>query len=132
MKAVSPYRVTAVTKSIEYYLSKGFERKYAEYYASGRKKLVSAEPNSDFTLTLTFENGERRLFDASPMLRRGTVFEPFMDFENFKRVYVDRDHALSWDIDPNVDSDVEWMNKVDVCPDSCYVESIPIGGSQNA
>ena len=34
------------------------------------------------------------------------------------------------DIDPNVDSDVVWNNKVDLCPDSCYVDSVPISAYQ--
>lgn len=32
----------------------------------------------------------------------------------------------AWDIDPDVDSDVVWSNKVDLCPDSCYVDSVPL------
>ena len=30
--------------------------------------------------------------------------------------------------DPNVDSEVVWNNKVDLCPDCCYVDSVPYGG----
>ena len=115
-----------MANTVEYYLSKGFDRKYAEYYAKGRKKLVSVHPNDDFTLILTFEGGEKRLFNVAPMLKEGTVFAPFRSYEAFCRAYVDEDHSLCWDIDPSVDSSVEWMNKVDICPDTCYVESIPV------
>ena len=31
-----------------------------EYYAAGRRKIMGVEPNADFTLTLSFDNGERR------------------------------------------------------------------------
>lgn len=111
--------------SVEYYLSKGCDRAAAEYFASGRKKIISVSPNEDFTLTLCFESGERRILDCKPFLD-GAVFKPFKDYENFKRVYLDDTSCVAWDIDPNVDSNVVWNNKVDLCPDSCYIDSIPI------
>lgn len=113
-------------KSVEYYLSKGFDRKAAEYFASGRKRITAVIPNDDFTLTITFEGGERRLYDTKPLLKPKTVFEPFMSIDNFKRVYLDDTHCISWDIDPNIDSNQVWNNKVDLCPDTCYIDSVPI------
>lgn len=112
--------------TVEYYLSKGFDRRTAEYFASGRKKIIGVVPNSDFTLTICFEGGERRLYDMRPFLKKGTVFEPFIDPDDFRRVYVDDTNCVAWDIDPNVDSRVVWNNKVDLCPDGCYVDSVPI------
>jgi hypothetical protein len=113
-------------KSVEYYLSKGFELKMAEYFASGRRTIVGVVPNNDFTLTLSFDNGEKRVLDVAPFLEKGTVFETFADIANFKRVYIDEEHCVAWDIDPTVDSNIVWNNKVDLCPDSCYVDSIPV------
>ncbi len=118
-------------KSVEYYLSQGLDQKMAEYFASGRKKITDVVANEDFTLTLRFDNGEKRLLDMRPLLKDGTVFQPFRNIENFKRVYLDDCHAVSWDIDPNVDSNIVWNNKVDLCPDGCYVDSVPIGGATN-
>ena len=113
-------------KTVEYYLSKGFERKMAEYFASGRKKIISVIPNDNFTLTIRFDNDEIRVLDAKPFLQKGTVFETFLDIQNFNRVYVDDTYCIAWDIDPTVDSNIVWNNKVDLCPDSCYVDSIPM------
>jgi hypothetical protein len=113
-------------KSVEYYMEKGLDRKMAEYFASGIKRIVTVIPNDDFTLTLTFDNGERRCLDIAPLLKPNTVFEPFMDINAFRRVYLDENHCISWDIDPNVDSNEVWNNKVDLCPDCCYVDSVPI------
>lgn len=113
--------------TVEDYMARGLDRKTAEYFASGMKRVVAAEPNPDFTLTLTFDNGEKRLYDCKPLLKPGTVFETFMQWENFRRVYVDTiGSCVAWDIDPNVDSEVEWDNKVDLCPDSCYMNSKPM------
>ena len=113
-------------KSVEYYLSKGFDRPMAEYFAAGRKTITSVTPNKDFTLTLGFDNGEQRVYDCKPLLKAGTVFEPFIQYENFARVYLDEQKSVAWDRDPNVDSEVVWSNKVDICPDSCYVDSKPL------
>ncbi len=112
-------------KDVNYYLANGFDQPMAEYFASGRKRITAVSPNNDFTLTLDFDNGERRILDCKPFLKAGTVFAPFAQFENFKRVYLDDTHCVSWDIDPAVDSNVVWNNKVDLCPDSCYVDSVP-------
>lgn len=113
-------------KNVEYYLSKGMDEKMAAYYASGRKKLIAVEPKPDFSLILHFDNGETRLLDMRSTLKKGTVFEPFIQYENFKRVYVDDCNCVAWDIDPNINSDVVWNNKVDLCPDCCYVDSVPV------
>ncbi len=114
-----------MANSVEYYRSKGIDEKTAKYFASGRKKIVGVVPNDDFTLTLSFDNGEKRLYDVRPLLEKGTVFEPFIKLENFRRVYVDDMHCVAWDIDPNVDSNKVWSNKVDLCSDSCYIDSVP-------
>ena len=60
------------------------------------------------------------------------MFEPFMKPENFRRVYLDGQHCVAWDIDPSVDSEKVWSNKVDLCPDSCYIDSVPLGGAADA
>lgn len=112
--------------SVEYYIAKGFDKKMAEYYSAGRKRITDVVPNDNFTLTITFDNGEKRILDMMPSLLPGTVFAPFREFANFRRVYLDESNAICWDIDPNVDSNVVWSNKVDLCPDSCYVDSIPV------
>lgn len=115
-----------MNNSVEYYLSKGMDRQTAEYFASGRRKIISVVPNDDFSLTISFDNGEKRLYNVLPLLQKGTVFESFSDIENFRRVYVDSENCIAWDIDPEIDSETNWNNKVDLCPDSCYINSIPI------
>ena len=107
-----------MNKSVDYYLSKGFDKVMAEYFAGGRKTIVKVIPNDDFTLTLFFDNGEKRIFDAKTVLQN-TKF--LLDKQNFNRVYLDSENCVSWDIDPNVDSNVVWNNKIDISPDVCYV-----------
>ena len=113
-------------------MKRGYDRRTAEYFASGRKRLVSVCANDDFSLRMTFDNGETRVMDCKPFLKKGTVFEPFCSIENFKRVYLDDTRCVAWDIDPRVDSNVVWSNKVDLCPDSCYMDSVPVQESAPA
>ena len=112
--------------TVDFYLSKGFDRHMAEYFARGRKRLAAVEPQPDFTLLLTYEDSEQRVYDMKPLLEKGGVFEPFREYSAFQRVYLDEERAVSWDIDPDVDSEIVWNNKVDICPDGCYVDSVPL------
>lgn len=113
-------------RDVNYYLAEGLDETMARYFAAGRKKITHVSPNPDFTLTLDFENGERRVLDCKSFLREGTVFAPFLKYENFSRVYLDDLHCVCWDVDPTVDSEVHWNNKVDLSPDTCYVDSVPV------
>ncbi|WP_296329896.1 DUF2442 domain-containing protein [uncultured Treponema sp.] len=103
-----------MSKSVEFYLSKGFDPKMASYFALGRKKLLSAMPNKNFTLTITFENDEKRIFDVKPYIKENTIFEQLADFDNFKRVYIDDSNNVCWDKNPEIDSEIEWNNKIDL------------------
>lgn len=113
-------------KDVNYYISKGLDKKTAEYYISGRKKIISVIPTKDFSLIITFDNQEKRLLDCKPFILDGTVFAFLKSFDNFKRVYVDDTHCIAWDKDPNIDSEKVWHNKVDISSDSCYLDSIAL------
>ena len=119
-------------KDVNYYLSKGLDEAMAKYYASGRKKIIAVKPNRDFTLTITFDDGEKRSMDCKKFIKDKTVFAVLSDYEVFKRVYVDDTHCIAWDKDPNVDSNVVWSNKIDLCPDSSYIDSVPLNSVKNA
>ena len=113
-------------KSEEYYLSKGFDKRAAKYFSAGRRIVTEVIPKKDFTLELTFDNGEKRVYDVRPLLKKGTVFERLKREENFLRVYIDDTNAIAWDIDPEIDSSKIWSNKIDICSDSCYMDSVPL------
>ncbi len=112
-------------KNIEYYLSKGYEPNMAAYFASGRRRITKVVPQRNFTLLLSFDNGETRLYDVHPLIEPKTVFACLQDWNIFRRVYLDEDHSVAWDIDPNIDSREKWDNQLDLCPDSCYMDSVP-------
>lgn len=66
------------------------------------------------------------------IIKKSTVFEHIMNLEDFKRVYLDDCKCVSWDIDPNVDSNIVWDNKIDWCSDSCYIYSEPAKETKTA
>jgi len=90
------------------------------YFASGAKRITSVVANSDYSLTLTFDNGETRLYNM-----RETVEEkPFSKIKHkFRDAFLDDCGTVAWDIDSDVDSNAVWGNRVDLCPDSCYIYS---------
>ena len=65
-------------------------------------------------------DGEKRLYDVKPL---DGVFAALKPMEVFKRVYIDDCGCVAWDKNPNIDSNVVWDNKIDLCPDSCYLDS---------
>lgn len=113
-------------KTVEYYLSKGLDRKMAEYFSTGRRTIIDVSPNDNFTLTLTFDNGEKRIYDVASLIKPDTEFNMLKKEETFRRVYLDAQHCVAWDIEPEIDSEVVWNNKIDLCPDTCYVDSVPL------
>lgn len=113
-------------KDLEYYLSIGMDYKTATYFATGRRTIKAVYPNDDFTLTIHFDNGEIRLLEMKDAIQPGTVFEVLEDINVFRRVYLDEQHTISWDKDPTVDSNEVWDNKIDICPDFSYINSVPI------
>lgn len=74
-------------------------------------RVKDVKPNSDYTLTLTFTNGEVRVFDVKPYLDKGI----------FKEL---KDKSLFNSVKPFLGS-VQWNNGQDFCPDTLYLESTP-------
>lgn len=99
------------------------EQRVKEYFAAGRKKLICVTANDDYTLLLKYADGETRLYDVKPL---DGVFSCLKPLDVFRRVYLDDCGCIAWDKDSTVSSDEVWSNKIDLCPDSCYLDSTPI------
>ncbi len=76
-------------------------------------RVKAVHPNPDFTLTLTFTDGSVRLFDMTPYLGIG-VFRELADVALFNSVR------------PFLGS-LQWRNGQDLCPDTLYEDSQPVG-----
>jgi hypothetical protein len=75
-------------------------------------RVTEVKSNPNYTITLTFTNGEVRLFDVKPYLDKG-IFQELHDANYFKSVK------------PFLGS-VQWQHGQDFCPDTLYLESEPI------
>ena len=73
-------------------------------------RVKAVKPNSDYTLTLQFTNGEIRSFDVRPYLDKG-IFRELKDLRRFNSVK------------PCLGS-VQWQNGQDLCPDTLYEDSV--------
>ena len=74
--------------------------------------VIDVKPQNDYLLLLTFENGERRLFDMKPYLNKG-VFLELKDPNVFNTV------KASFDT-------IEWINEADFDPEVLYDQSIAL------
>ena len=75
-------------------------------------RVRAVAPRDDYTLLLTFSNGERRVFDAKPLL-------DFPVFRSLKNPKFFRMVQVSF-------GSVAWPNDIDYCPDTLYAESVPL------
>jgi hypothetical protein len=71
--------------------------------------VKSVEPKDNYSLLLTFENGEKRIFDLRPYLNMG-VFKRLQNIALFKTARV-------------VSGSVEWQGEIDLSYDTLYLES---------
>ena len=74
-------------------------------------RVVHVRANDDYSLVVTFTNGETRLFNMRPYLNHG-VFMELRDLVYFKAARP-------------VLGTVQWPHEQDICPDTLYEESVP-------
>ncbi len=91
-------------------------------YFENPRKLVKVEADDTFQLHLTFDNGEMRLYSLENKLEG--VFSILKDKEKFQSVFIDEFGNVAWDIDDSVDSKTHWENRIDICKDALYMDSI--------
>ncbi len=72
---------------------------------------VSVKPTASFELLVTFQNGERRVFDMKPLLSQ-PLYLPLKNPALFSKAKADG-------------MCVYWNEDIDLCPDMLYTESIP-------
>lgn len=83
------------------------------YYASSPKWIVAAvEPRRDWSLLLTFVGGEKKLYDARPLLE-DKCFEPLKDIGFFMLARVEY-HTVVWNDD------------IDLAPEHLWEAGVPI------
>lgn len=99
------------------------DEKTKQYFENPRK-IVKIEADEKFCLRLTFDNGEERIYSVKNELEG--VFSVLKDKEKFQSVFIDEFGNAAWDIDDSVDSKEHWENRIDICKDALYMDSVPV------
>ena len=71
--------------------------------------VKSVRSLSEYQLLLTFENGEKKIFDMKPYLDKG-IYKELKDESKFKTVRISFDS-------------IEWCNNADIDPEFLYEKS---------
>ncbi|MDL2264218.1 DUF2442 domain-containing protein [Synergistaceae bacterium OttesenSCG-928-I11] len=69
-------------------------------------------PSTDYTMLVTFANGEKRLYDARPLLEKD-IYSPLKNAALFMSAKVDGDSIV-------------WNDELDIAPEHLYECSVPI------
>ncbi len=77
--------------------------------------VTAVEPNKDYTMLLTFASGEKKLYNAMPLLEKA-IYLPLKNLAFFLKAKVEC-------------GTVVWNDDVDIDPEYLYEYSIPIGGA---
>jgi hypothetical protein len=64
-------------------------------------KVLQVLPTDNFEVYAYFNDGSVRFFDAKPLLKPGTVFEPLMDIKEFKDKLAVINDTVAWDMGGN-------------------------------
>lgn len=90
-------------------------------YFENPRKIKEVKPIENYTLLLTFDNGEVKQYSMIDELNG--VFKILKDKEKFNQVFINEVGNIAWNIDNNVDSSKYWENQIDLCKDMLYMES---------
>ena len=77
-----------------------------------RPTAVRVRPCGDYTLIVTFDNGQEKRFDVKPYIK-GSWYGELKDEGYLKSV---RTNGFS----------VEWSHGQDICPDELWEDSVPV------
>lgn len=75
-------------------------------------RVAAVQPMNGYRVLLTFDNGEKRLFDASALLH-SPAFQPLQSEAFFRLVRV-------------MHGTICWPGDIDYCPDTLYAQSQPV------
>jgi len=73
-------------------------------------RVSKVDVQHHYRLKFVFTNGERGIYDCSPLLGFG-VFKELKDMHYFKQVKL-------------TDGTVSWPHEQDICPDTLYLDSV--------
>lgn len=85
---------------------------YVLYVNSPSWIVTEVQPREDYTLLLTFVTGEKKIYDARPLLKK-SIYTPLKNLSFFMQAKVDGDSVI-------------WNDEIDIAPEHLYEASIPV------
>ena len=79
-------------------------------------KVVQAVPGKGHLVYAYFDDGSIHLFDAAPLIREGTVFEPLADEKIFRQALTVMNDTVAFDLTGRRDS----TDCIDIDPETIY------------
>ncbi len=76
--------------------------------------VKAVKPLTDYKLLITFEKGEKKVFDFKPYLKF-KINEPLKNPAFFEKVYADG-------------TSIAWSDDLDFCPETLYEKSVEYAG----
>lgn len=76
--------------------------------------VTAVEPQKDYTLILTFASGEKKRYNAMPLLEKA-IYLPLKNLAFFLKAKAEC-------------GTVVWNDDVDIDPEYLYEKSVPVGG----
>jgi len=64
-------------------------------------QILQVIPTENFEVFAYLNDGSVRLYDAKPLLKKDTVFEPLMDIKNFTEKLTIINNTIAWDMGGN-------------------------------
>lgn len=98
-------------------------RQVEEYFQNPRK-IAGVDTDDQYNLILTFDNGEMKIYSMRDHLTG--VFSILQDKKRFQAAFLDEFGNVAWNIDETIDSSQHWNNRIDICKDALYMDSIPL------
>lgn len=71
--------------------------------------IIAVNYVKEYSLEVTFENGEKGLIDLRGYAKKGGVFEQFCDVNYFRQIYVNKDIGT-----------ICWPGGADIAPETIY------------
>ncbi|OOB80136.1 MAG: hypothetical protein BEN19_06515 [Epulopiscium sp. Nuni2H_MBin003] len=91
-------------------------------------KVIALQSHDDYTLKLTFADGLVKRYDCTHLLNHG-MFKIINSLPKFHSALIDDLGGIGWNIDDNIDSNIVWSNRIDICKDILYQDGIIVQDS---
>lgn len=74
-------------------------------------KIEEVIPIKDMTLMVKFINGEMKIYDIKPLMKKWKIFEELKEEKLFEQVKVDKGgYGISWNENIDLDCNELWSN----------------------